>query len=55
MITQSNIGWRQIFMGRISREWLDLQGSQTTESGTRREAYIWGASVVEFLLKALSN
>ena len=30
LITQTNIGWRQLFMGRISQEWLTLQGSYTT-------------------------
>jgi len=33
-------------MGRISQEWLKIQGSNMTTNGTRREAYIWGASVV---------
>ena len=47
LITQNNIGWRHIFMGRISQEWLEIQGSKMTTNGTRREAYIWGASVVE--------
>ena len=47
LITQNNIGWRHIFMGRISQEWLKIQGSNMTTNGTRREAYIWGASVVE--------
>ena len=47
LITQNNIGWRQIFMGRISQEWLKIQGSNMTTNGTRRKAYIWGASVVE--------
>ena len=27
LTTQTNIGWRQIFMGRLSQDWLTLQGS----------------------------
>ena len=47
LITQNNIGWRQIFMGRISQDWLKIQESNMTTNGTRWEAHIWGASVVE--------
>ena len=39
-------------MGRISQEWLELQGSTIAENGMRREAYIWGASVVEVSIKS---
>ena len=46
LITQNNIGWRHIFMGRISQEWLKTQASNMPTNGTRREAYIWGASIV---------
>ena len=52
LITQNNIGWRQIFMGRISQEWEKLQGSGPTINGKNREAYIWGASLVEVSIKS---
>ena len=33
-------------MGRLSQEWLTLQGSFTTDDGTYRESYVWASSIV---------
>jgi len=51
LITQINIGWRHIFMGRLSQEWLTLQGSYTTTDNIYWESYIWASSIVEISLK----
>jgi hypothetical protein len=50
LISQSNIGWRQIFMGKISQEWERLQGHTKIKHATYREPYLWSASIVEFSL-----
>ena len=51
LITQTNIGWRQIFMGRLSQDWLTLQGSYTTDDDIYRESYVMVSSIVEISLK----
>ena len=38
LIAQTNIGWRQIFMGRLSHEWLTLQGCYTTKDNIYQES-----------------
>ena len=50
IVSQSNIGWRQIFMGKLSQEWEKLQGPTKTAQGKTRPAYLWGASLVEISL-----
>ena len=50
--TQSYIGWRHIFSGKLSQEWLHLQEQSTKVSiGRKRLSYVWGASIIEVLLK----
>jgi hypothetical protein len=49
--SQEKIGWRHLFAGRISQEWLILQGNSTTTTKIRkRHNSVWGASIVEILL-----
>ena len=55
LITQTNIGWRQLFMGRLSQEWLTLQGSYTTTDDIYRESYIWVSSIVEISLNQFTE
>jgi hypothetical protein len=48
---QTRIGWRHIFAGKISQEWLYLQEESTnTTIGKKRDSYIWGAAIVQILL-----
>ena len=49
--SQSHIGWRQVFMGRLSQEWEQLQGNTKLKTGKTRTAFLWGASVVEVTLQ----
>ena len=49
--TQSHIGWRQVFMGRLSQEWEKLQGNTHLRTGRDRTAFLWGASVIEVTLQ----
>ena len=49
--SQNRIGWRQLFMGKISTEWLHLPNSYTATRGADRPPYIWGTSVVEICLR----
>ena len=51
--TQNEIGWRQLFNGKLAISWLTLQGRATTSTGKIREEYIWGASIVEVFLKMM--
>jgi hypothetical protein len=50
IISQTNIGWRQIFMGKISQDWERLQGSTKVTDSTYRASYLWSASIVELSL-----
>ena len=38
-------------MGRISQDWLTLQGSYTTTDDIYREPYVWASSIVEISLQ----
>jgi len=38
------------FMGRLSQEWLTLQGSYTTTDDIYRESYVQASSIVEISL-----
>ena len=38
-------------MGRLSQEWLTLQGSYTTDDDIYRKSYVWASSIVEISLK----
>ena len=41
--SQRRIGWRHIFAGKLSQEWLFLQEESTnTMTGRKRDSYIWG-------------
>jgi len=51
IFSQADIGWRQVFLGRISQGWENLQGHTTTNQGRTRPPYLWAASVVETLLR----
>ena len=50
--SQTTIGWRQLFMGKLSQEWLHLQPHYKDKKGNNRPAYIWGASLVEASLQS---
>jgi hypothetical protein len=48
---QAMIGWRHIFAGRLSQEWLLLQELSTTTTKIRkRHSSVWGASIVKVML-----
>ena len=49
--TQTSIGWRHIFMGKISQEWEKLQGRQQMRSGKYLDGYVWAANIVEVSIK----
>ena len=51
--SQGEIGWRQLFNGKLSRQWLEHQGHTRTEKGRLRMDYIWGASIVETCLRMM--
>jgi hypothetical protein len=54
--SQNHIGWRHLFSGKISQEWLQLQEQSTKVLiGRRRLSYVWGALIVELLLKQFIN
>jgi len=49
--SQETIGWRHLFAGKLSQEWLLLQEHSTTITTVRkRHSSIWGASIVEIML-----
>jgi hypothetical protein len=48
--SQEHIGWRQVFLGKLSQHWLRLQGDVKLKDGKVRNDYIWGALIVEILL-----
>jgi len=51
IVAQTTIGWRHVFSGKISTEWLVLQEeSNNKTNGEKRASYIWGASVIEVTL-----
>jgi hypothetical protein len=51
-LSQERIGWRHIFAGKISQEWLKLQAGSTNKTvGKKRDCYVWGASIVKITLK----
>jgi hypothetical protein len=50
LASQEHIGWRQVFLGKLSQHWLQLQGDVTLKEGKVRNDYIWGASIEEILL-----
>jgi len=49
--SQDHIGWRHIFSGKLSQKWLALQGDVALEDGKFRNDYLWGASIVETILR----
>ena len=51
--SQGAIGWRQIFNGKLSRQWLEHQGHTRTAKGRLKMDYIWGASIVETCLRMM--
>jgi hypothetical protein len=53
LASQEHIGWRQVFSGKLSQNWLRLQGDVTLKDGKVRDDYIWGASIVEILLSKI--
>ena len=55
LYTQTFIGWRQFFQGKISVEWLILQGPHKLSNGNVLEAHIWGANIVELTLRSVSE
>ena len=42
LTTQTNIGWRHIYMSRLSQEWLTLQGSYTLPMMTSIANHMYG-------------
>ena len=53
LLSQEHIGWRHVFSGKLSQQWLQLQGDVQLQDGKVRNDYIWGASIVEVLLGKL--
>jgi NAD-dependent dihydropyrimidine dehydrogenase PreA subunit len=52
IISQDNIGWRHLFGGKLSQEWLTLHNESTNiTKNKKQEGYIWGASIVETTLR----
>ena len=51
LATQTTIGWRHLFAGRLSQEWLQIQNITRPRTEERQnDSYIWGASIVEVTL-----
>jgi hypothetical protein len=49
--SQTVVGWRHFFGGKISRDWLLLQeDSNTITTKEKRASYSWGASIIEVTL-----
>ena len=49
--TQTMIGWRHFFAGRLSQDWLHLQETARPRTEERQnDSYVWGASIVEVTL-----
>ena len=49
--TQNMIGWRHLFGGKLSQEWLILQEeSKRKTKGHKRSSFVWGASIIEVIL-----
>jgi hypothetical protein len=45
------IGWRHLFGGKLSQEWLILQEeSKRKTKGHKRSSFVWGASIIEVIL-----
>ena len=52
---QNQIGWRHLFMGKLSREWLakhsEMKVGKPIAKNTKRvDDYIWGGAIAELLL-----
>ena len=56
LLSQTDIGWKHLFHGKLSNLWFPMyessrtQGTQGEERKT--ESYIWGASIVEVFLRS---
>ncbi|OEU11291.1 hypothetical protein FRACYDRAFT_246405 [Fragilariopsis cylindrus CCMP1102] len=49
--TQDSIGWRHIFAGKLSQQWIILHdASPVVEGIAKREGYVWGASITEITM-----
>lgn len=46
-----HIGWRHIFSGKLSQQWLLLQGDIELDNGKFRREYLWGALIPETFLQ----
>ena len=55
LTSQANIGWYNMFRGRLSNRWLqryESTKSPTSTEGTRPcESFVWGAKITELLLR----
>ena len=57
--SQQNIGWNQLFMGRISQEWIQLYEDSyerptiCTKSPKFYDGYVWGAAIVETIIRQI--
>lgn len=49
--SQSEIGWRHLFKGKISKEWQILQGRTQMQNQQFREPEVWAAGIVEISLR----
>ena len=56
LLSQTDIGWKHLFHGKLSNLWFQMyessrtQGTQGEERKT--ESYVWGASIVEVFLRS---
>ena len=49
--SQSEIGWRHLFKGKMSEEWQRLQGRTQMQNLQFQEPEVWAAAVVEITLR----
>mmetsp|Transcript_19556 Transcript_19556/g.45581 ORF Transcript_19556/g.45581 Transcript_19556/m.45581 type:complete len:246 (-) Transcript_19556:86-823(-) len=48
---QTLIGWHQLFQGKLSQAWENIQGNTRPKSGGIRPSHLWAANIVTLLLQ----
>ena len=49
--TQTLIGWHQLFQGKLSQAWENIQGNTRSKSGVTRPSHLWAANIVTLILQ----
>lgn len=49
--SQAHIGWRQIFLGKLSQEWENTHNLLAASTTNAHIAFLWGTSIVELSLR----